>query len=351
MAEAQVPIEDYASVLLEYMKNGGEEALYRASLLGKSFLEGGIGPDEITAIHCDAVQEIIADPEMLSPIQRVRSMDSAHHFLLEFMVAYGAKFKEHLDFRLSQSVRDADAKLAREREIAELALKAEREKLEILAMIAHELSTPLTAARGNITVASRLASAGRIADLPPVLGTASSALDRLTRLTANLLGATQGRLPDFELKKIDLRKVADTAYEWANSLADEKLVLIELECHAEPVPVMADEHAMLTVFGNILGNAVRYTPRAGQIKAICSIDGKEACFQVVDTGIGMTPEVMEHIFDKLYRGIEARHMEPNGFGIGLFITKQLVEAHGGRIEVASRRLSGSTFTVYLPLAE
>ena len=217
MPESSPPIEEYADILLDYLKSHSEEALYRASLLGKSFLEAGVGPDEITAIHCDAVGEIVSNKELLSPIERVRSMDSASQFLLEFMVAYGAKYKEHLDYKLNQSVRDAEAKLGREREIAELALAAERDKIEILSSIAHELSTPLTAVRGNVSVAARLASAGRLADLPPVLGTASSAIERLTKLTGNLMAASQGMAIDLEIAPIDLRTVFDTAYEWANA--------------------------------------------------------------------------------------------------------------------------------------
>lgn len=351
MVESSPPIREYADILLDYLKNHNEEALYRASLLGKNFLEAGVGPDEITAIHCDAVSEIVSNKELLSPIERVRSMDSASQFLLEFMVAYGAKYKEHLDYKLNQSVRDAEVKLAREREIAELALAAERDKIEILSNIAHELSTPLTAARGNVSVAARLASAGRLADLPPVLGTASSAIERLTRLTGNLMAASQGMTIDLEMERIDLRTIFDTAYEWANALADEKLVLIERSRCSEPIMVNSDEHAMLTVFGNIFGNAVRYTPRAGHITARDCIENGQACFEITDTGIGMTPETIDHIFEKFYRSSETRHMEPNGLGIGLYIARQLVEAHGGRIEVESARLSGSTFKVYLPLAE
>jgi two-component system, sensor histidine kinase and response regulator len=351
MAESTPPIKEYVEILLEYLKSHSEEALYRASLLGKSFLEAGVGPDEITAIHCDAVSEIVSNKELLSAIERVRWMDSSSQFLLEFMVAYGAKYKEHLDFKLNQSIREAEAKLAREREIAELALAAERDKIDILSIIAHELSTPLTAARGNVSVAARLASAGRLADLPPVLGTATSAIERLTKLTANLMAASQGMTIDLEITRIDLRTVFDTAYEWANALADEKLVLIERSRWNEPIIVKADVHAMLTVFGNIFGNAVRYTPRAGQIVARDSVENGWGCFEITDTGIGMTPETIEHIFEKFYRSSETRHMEPHGLGIGLYIAHELVEAHGGRIEVESARLSGSTFRVYLPLAE
>jgi len=212
------PQEEYSSILLEYLKSPSEAPLYRASLLGRSFLEAGIGPDEITAIHCDAVQTLMSEPTELAPLARLRAMDSAHQFLLEFMVAYGAKYKEYLDMRLNQSVQEAEAKLAHEREAAERVLQAERLKLEILASIAHELGTPLSSAKGNVSIANRLVLDGRVADLQPVLGTVNSALDRLTRLTGNLMSVSQGHLPELQIARLDLNEVVSTAHQWANAL-------------------------------------------------------------------------------------------------------------------------------------
>ncbi len=342
------PLEEYSSILLEYLKSPREEPLYRASLLGRSFLEAGIGPDEITAIHCDAVQTLMSEPGELAPLARLRAMDAAHQFLLEFMVAYGAKYKEYLDLRLSQSVQEAEAKLTLEREAAERELQIERVKLDILASIAHELATPLSAAKGNVSIASRLALDGRFEDLSPVLGTAHSALDRLTRLTGNLMAASQGHLPELQFVRLDLNEVVATAHQWANALADEKMVLIDYTRPAGPVFVQGDENALLTLIGNLLSNAIRYTQRAGLISLSQAVENGEVSLRVADNGIGMTKDVMEHIFEKFYRGVEARQLEPNGLGIGLYMAQQIATAHKGRIEVESLRAGGTTFRLILP---
>lgn len=109
-------------------------------------------------------------------------------------------------------------------------------------------------------------------------------------------------------------------------------------------------HALLTIFGNLLSNAIRYTPDGGAVDVRLGRSSAGVCVEVQDTGIGMGPEVQARIFEKFYRAGEARRMSAAGLGLGLALAWNLVVAHGGTITVESSPNMGSTFRVLLPAA-
>jgi two-component system phosphate regulon sensor histidine kinase PhoR len=115
--------------------------------------------------------------------------------------------------------------------------------------------------------------------------------------------------------------------------------------------VEGDADALLSVLGNLLANAIRYTPAGGRITVGCGADQERAWATIADTGIGMAPEVRERIFEKFYRARDARDVEAQGLGLGLYLVQELVQAHGGSVEVESELGQGTTFRVVLPRAE
>ena len=100
---------------------------------------------------------------------------------------------------------------------------------------------------------------------------------------------------------------------------------------------------------NLIDNAVKYTPEGGAVTVTLTADSREAVLTVRDTGIGIPPEDIAHIFDRFYRVDKARSRATGGTGLGLSIVRQMVQLHGGEITVASESSQGSTFTVTLPL--
>src|SRR5205823_7179460 len=139
--------EAYDQILDEYLRTHSEEALYRVSLLSQGFMESGLGPEDIIALHFEALDKIL---EGYSFREQARANGEAQLFLLEVMIAYGVRFKEYLELKLQEGLRDAEAQAAQERERALDAERVGRQKGEILGVIAHELRTPITAARGNL---------------------------------------------------------------------------------------------------------------------------------------------------------------------------------------------------------
>jgi len=106
---------------------------------------------------------------------------------------------------------------------------------------------------------------------------------------------------------------------------------------------------MIQVLGNLVTNALHYTPPGGQIAPSARRQGGAVALAVADTGAGIAPETVPHIFDRFYRGDPARSQEGDESGLGLAIAKAITEAHGGRIEVESEIGRGTTFTVLLPV--
>lgn len=339
------PAQVYARVLNEYFSTRGEDALYHASLLSQTFIENGLGPEEIVALHAEAVEEA---SHALNYRERARAATDGLQFLLEVMIAYGVQYRRYLDLRLTERdrVAAAESELARQR--ARDAEHATREKTEFLAVVAHELRTPLTVAKGNVDLAINQADRQRWDRLPRALGSARDAIQRLVRLSDELVEVSRGEARPLELVPLDVGAVVLQACEWSQIDAGRKG--IDLTCHVASagLTILGDRDALLMIFGNLLSNAVRYTEPGGRIEVrTIRADGMYV-IEVIDTGIGMTPDVVERIFDDFFRAEEARNHDSNGLGLGLALAHRLVTAHGGRLEVESEHGRGSTFRVLLP---
>jgi signal transduction histidine kinase len=345
VADTVGPTDAYADALDEYCRTRGEAALYRASVLSQSLVESGLGPEDIVALHCEALDRVQLGR---SPREQILATTDSNQFLLEVMIAYGVKYREYLELRLSDVVREAETRATRERERIQEAERIGREKDEILAVIAHELRTPLTAARGSVDLVVRSISRGQMERVTTLLGHTREALDRLSRLTGDLVEASRGRPPTLESKPQMLERVLAQACAWAQPAALAKGVDLRTELGAPDVRVLGSADALLSVFGNILSNAIRYTPTGGSVVVRSFVESESVCIEIADTGIGMTEPVISRIFDKFYRSQEARAVESQGLGLGLSLVRQFVLAHSGYIEVESEPGAGTKFRVLLP---
>ena len=117
----------------------------------------------------------------------------------------------------------------------------------------------------------------------------------------------------------------------------------------EPALVEGDRDRLRELFGILLDNAARYTPRGGSVAADLAVRDGRVIVKVEDTGIGLDEQDREQVFERLYRGMRARQLRPSGTGLGLAIARWIVESHGGTIELANRQQGGAVATVALPL--
>jgi len=334
----------YVDAFEEYARTHSEASLYQASLLSQSFVKQGVGPEEIIALHGDAVERVSAG---LSDRERVRMSGDSLQFLLEVMIAYGVQHAAFTELK----AQEAEQRAVEAHKLAEEAQRADQLKAELMALVAHELRTPLTAALGNVQLARRSLSRGNVDRLPRLLDSTEETLQRLSRLTGDLVEASRGENPVLHRTPQELVVLVSQACGWASAVAQEKDVTLHRESEAWSARVLGDPDALLTVFGNVLSNAVRYTPPGGKVTVRYGIDSEHAWVDVVDTGIGMSPDVQQRIFEQFFRAPEAQNIEQQGLGLGLFLVQRLVHAHGGRVEVTSAPDAGSTFRILLPLLE
>lgn len=309
--------------------------------LGEAFLADGYSPDEIVEMHTEAVLQAISPSD-------VRGIVAAQHFLLEVMIAYGAAHQEQKERdRLS-----AEAEIARAQQGALDARAEARQHLELLANITHELGTPLTVIQGNVAVLRKFE---RPSDLLPgeiALREADidAAIERMATLRAQLMASNREQ-QSLDLVPLLLDHQVDRAARWADTALQEKSLDLRLELDCQDMMISADEQGLQSILGNLLSNAIRYTPPGGTIILSTREAGSNVVVEVTDTGIGIAEDVQSRVFDRFYRSVEAKKLSGFGLGLGLWLTRGLVQAMNGTIELRSAPGHGSTFTVCFPRLE
>lgn len=213
--------------------------------------------------------------------------------------------------------------------------------------VGHELRTPLTVIKGNVDLMRRL-QCGDVEMLESIEVEA----DRLTRLAGDLLLLSQaesGRLP-LQHQVVEMDTLVLEVLQQMRVLAKGRINLQLKEM--DQILVCGDKDRLKQVLVNLLGNAVRYTPEGGSVTVNMGKEDRHALISIEDTGPGIAPEDLPHIFERFYRGEKSRKRSgDHGFGLGLSIAYWIVRNHGGKINVESQLGEGTRFTVWLPLAD
>jgi signal transduction histidine kinase len=208
----------------------------------------------------------------------------------------------------------------------------------------HELRGPLTVIRGNLDLLKRNLSEEDRTESIRVL---EAEMARMTRIVNDLLVLAEvesGPLEQSQL--VSLKDIILDAQDRALLLAGDRHIVIERQ---DDLWVKGDAHKLDQLVGNLVGNAIKYTPDGGTITLSLFQDREWARLDVADTGMGISPEHLPHIFDRFYRVDRARSRAGGGTGLGLAIVKGIALQHGGKVTVTSETGKGSTFTVWLKL--
>ncbi|MHC5856170.1 sensor histidine kinase [Nostoc sp.] len=223
----------------------------------------------------------------------------------------------------------------------------EARRREVIGDMTHELRTPLTVVRGYL---EELAD-GEIEASPEIyrrLAKETKRLERLVNDLQELSKAEAGYLP-INIQRINLRPLLESLIEkFTDQLLEDGPVLL-LKCPSVIPPVLADIDRTEQVLVNLLGNAVYYT-NEGSITIDVGTEASQLWIAVIDTGIGIAPENLPHVFERFWRADQSRDRYSGGTGIGLTISHRLIELQGGKIQVESELGVGSTFRFFLPLA-
>jgi len=238
-----------------------------------------------------------------------------------------------------------------ERKRAEDALRqADRHKDEFLATLAHELRNPLAPIRTGLDLLKRAGDNPALRE--KVRCTMERQTEQLVTLVNDLLDVSRISRGILELRRsrVALGDIIRSAVESAQPFIDKERHLLSVHLPDEPIHLDGDPHRLAQVVSNLLNNAARYTPSGGRIWLTAQRLGGELLLAVRDNGIGIQPEMREHIFDMFAQADHNQERAKAGLGIGLTLVKSLVEMHGGTVDVHSEGPGrGSEFRVRLPI--
>ncbi len=228
----------------------------------------------------------------------------------------------------------------------------EKMKLDFVSMAAHELRTPLTSIRGYLSIFMK-ENEGKFSDEQKMfLDQINIASDQLMALIQNLLNMSKIEQGVFTISKqptdwiVLVNKTVDTV----KISAQEKQIQLTFVEPSEPVPSLSVDTMRITeVISNLLSNAINYTPQGGSITVTIEQKDGQVITHVKDTGKGIAQKDIEHLFTKFFRVKKNLEQGTNGTGMGLYISKSIVEMHGGKIWVESEEGKGSVFSFSLPV--
>jgi two-component system, chemotaxis family, CheB/CheR fusion protein len=256
--------------------------------------------------------------------------------------------------QLEKRVRDRTAELERANEVlrrAESALReADHQKNQFLAVLSHELRNPLAPIRNGLYILERAPHESDQAER------ARAVIDRqvahMTRLVDDLLDISRiahGKV-QLQRKTLDLDELVQRTVEDLRSIFVESDVKLDVRGAGRPLWVNGDVTRLAQAIGNLLTNAAKFTPRGGTATVSARLHAGHAVVDVKNTGSGIAPEVLAHLFEPFAQADTSLDRSKGGLGLGLALVKGLVEMHGGSVSAASEGSgAGATFTIRLPL--
>jgi signal transduction histidine kinase/CheY-like chemotaxis protein len=229
--------------------------------------------------------------------------------------------------------------------------EADRAKDEFIAVISHELRTPMTSILGW----TRMLALGGLDE--QTQREALEALERSTLAQAKLIEdlldesrIASGKLR-LDLRGLDLRASVASAVSSARPAAEAKRITVAVHCDEDVYAVFGDPARLQQAIGNLIGNAIKFTPEGGRVDVRLDREGHNGVVEVTDSGRGIAPELLPHIFERFRQGTETAQRQ-SGLGLGLSITRHIIEIHGGSVAASSGgEGTGATFTIRLPLHE
>jgi signal transduction histidine kinase len=252
---------------------------------------------------------------------------------------------ERLNTKLEESNRELNEANARLRELSAM-------KEEFLALTTHDLRSPLTVISGVIN----FFTSGRLGEMTAEQKNMVAMMERNTQnlieLVNDLLDASKLESGTMRLDpaSIELRGLVGELREQMQPLAHEKEISLEDDVPEDLPPLRADRAKLRRILVNLVSNALKFTPKGGRVRLGASREGSLVRVSVEDTGVGIQREDLHDIFDKYAQARSRATRSEKGTGLGLYITRQLVELHGGKISVQSEVGRGSTFSFTIPIA-
>ena len=241
--------------------------------------------------------------------------------------------------------------LEREQEMRESLEELDRTKTDFVSSVSHELRTPLTSILGYVEMLRDGFGGELTAEQTRILGIVDRNAERLLVLIEELLLMSRLESGTFRLavEPLAVRSLLDDAYQAVLPELSARALQIAVDVGDDVDSVDGDPRQLDRAIINLLSNAVKFTPQGGRVDVSAHREDDRLVIRVSDTGIGIAPEDQAKIFDRFFRSSSATSLAVPGAGLGLAITKMIVEEHGGRISVSSKPDHGTQMTISLPL--
>jgi PAS domain S-box-containing protein len=302
----------------------------------------------VIEIRCDGtVIEVRTEssPAVLFLRCRPKAEATDHFVLLNQKIA--ALSKEVLDRKKAEHQRDE--LLESERAARIEAERSSRMKDEFLATLSHELRTPLNAILGWTQILEAEDVSREVAEAVGIIGRNARVQKQLIEDLLDMSRIISGKIR-LDVQIVDLASVIEAAVATIRPAAEAKGVRLQLALDPVAGPVKGDPGRLQQVLWNLLSNAVKFTPKGGRVQIFLERVNSHLEIMVADTGAGVKPEFLPHVFDRFRQSDSSISRQYGGLGLGLSIVKQLVELHGGSVRAKSPgQDKGTTFVVDLPL--
>jgi signal transduction histidine kinase len=223
-----------------------------------------------------------------------------------------------------------------------------RLKDEFLSIASHELRTPVTSIKGYTQLAKTLIREGDLSTSEEYLNIALDQIDRMSRLILELLDVSRIETGRLEIRREPIQWAAfvrDLVHRHHTAVSDRRF---HLNVPDHTPTINGDRDRLEQVLGNLLENAVKYSPDGSEVFVSVEDRGEHVVTAVCDRGIGIPTDELNQVFERFHRGRQVSSTNYGGLGLGLYITKQIIERHGGSIWVESKEGSGTTFYFTLP---
>jgi len=286
----------------------------------------------------------------------ILSLDQSHSSLIKAqkeLEEWSANLEKLVDER-TQELKKANDKLK----------ELDRQKSDFLSMVSHELRTPLTSILGFAKIINKKFANIILPQLSVEDQTVSKAIkqihqniniivsegDRLTALINNVLDLAKieaGRI-DLHFIPTSLSEVVEQSIRAISAIFENKGIIVKKHIQVSPPIIHADKDRLIQVMINLLSNAAKFTDQ-GEVKCTVTHNKKFVTVSVADTGVGIAPSKINHIFDRFEQGVETLTNKPQGSGLGLAICRHIIESHSGKIWAESKAGEGSTFIFSLPV--
>jgi len=256
-------------------------------------------------------------------------------------------FRDVTSRKLSEQARERLLLAESEREAA---VRANEAKDQFLALVSHELRSPLAAIHGWVSLLQRNALPAR--DVPNALQRIARNVNQQQRVISDLLDVSRILTGKLEIVRapVDLGAIVRESVEECRAYAESKGIALTLVPFGEKLILLADEQRLRQVSSNLIGNAIKFTPHGGSARVTLTGSNGWAELRIADTGVGMTADELEHVFERFWQAQRATTRTNGGLGLGLALAQYIVEQHGGRIAADSPGPNlGATFTIRFPL--